>query len=187
MGLSNWFAFFRRDDDADQHVDSADASRDGTAKPLAATGSELVDDGPMTATSIASRHDDRPFPFPSRLRHRHSNAASATRPPWWEYLPVKPAVAHPISTPRGRGVGGSSMKLSSTKVKFVYVIGIVLLWLVAGLAAVWWATSMWAVFEVQWAAPLTAGLLIVVLIVSIALNRIWRWIWLSSNTRESDD
>ena len=71
--------------------------------------------------------------------------------------------------------------------KFVYVIGLVLLWLVAGLGVVWWGLSMWAVFEVQWAALITAVFLIVVLIVAIALNRIWRWIWLSSNTGESDD
>ena len=79
------------------------------------------------------------------------------------------------------------MKLSSTMAKFVYVIGLVLLWLVAGLGVVWWGLSMWAVFEVQWAALITAVFLIVVLILAIALNRIWRWIWLSSNTRESDD
>ncbi len=85
MGLSNWFAFFRRDDDADRHADSADASRDGTVKPLAATGSELVDDCSMTATSIESQHDDGSFPFPRRLRHYHSKDDSSLRPPWWEY------------------------------------------------------------------------------------------------------
>ncbi len=70
---------------------------------------------------------------------------------------------------------------------FVYVIGIVLLWLVAGLGVVWWALTMWAVFEVQLAALITAVFLIVVVIVSISLSWMWRWMWLSSNTRESDD
>ncbi len=86
MRLSKWIALFGRDDDADRHVDSGDASRDGTAKPLAATGSELVDDGSMTATSIALRHDDGSFPFPSRLRHRHSTDDDAPRPPWWRII-----------------------------------------------------------------------------------------------------
>ncbi len=79
------------------------------------------------------------------------------------------------------------MKLSSTVVKLAYVIGIVLIWLVAGVGVVWWALSTWALFEVQLAAPITAVSLIVVLIVSVALSRMWRWMWLSSNTRESDD
>ena len=79
------------------------------------------------------------------------------------------------------------MTLPSTAARFVYVIGIVLIWLLAGLAVVWWALSMWDLFEVHWAALLTAAFLIVALITSIVLSRIWRWIWLSSNTRESDD
>ncbi len=86
MRLSKWFALYGRDDDADRHADSGDASRDGTAKPTAATGSEPVDDDSMSATGIASRHDDGSFPFPRRLRHRHSIDDGAPRPPWWRTI-----------------------------------------------------------------------------------------------------
>ena len=79
------------------------------------------------------------------------------------------------------------MKLSSTIAKFVYVIGIVLIWLLAGLAVVWWALSVWDLFAVHWAALLTAGFFLVGLSVAIALNWMWRWIWFPSNTRERDD
>ncbi len=100
---------------------------------------------------------------------------------------MKRAVAHPTSAPRGRGIRGSYMKVSSTMVKFVYVTGNVLLWLVAGIGVVWWTFSMFAFFEVQWAVLTAVVFLMVVVIVSIVLSRIWRWMWLSSNTRESDD
>ena len=83
MFLSKWFGVFGRDDDADLLVESADASRDGTAKPLAATESELLDDGSLTATSIESRHEDGSFPFPHRLRQHHSSEKSSLRPSWW--------------------------------------------------------------------------------------------------------
>ncbi len=86
MRLSKWFALFGRDDDADRRVDSADVSRDGTAKPPAATESELVGDGSMTATNIPSRHDDGSFPFPQNLRHRRSSGDGAPLPPWWRHF-----------------------------------------------------------------------------------------------------
>jgi hypothetical protein len=71
--------------------------------------------------------------------------------------------------------------------KAVYVIGIVLLWLVAGIGVVWWTFTTFAIFEVQWAVLVAAVFFIVVLFVSLVLSRMWRWIWLSSNPRESDD
>ncbi len=79
------------------------------------------------------------------------------------------------------------MKPSSTISKFVYVIGIVVLWLVAGTGIVWWTLSTFAVFEVQWALLVTAVFLIAALFASMVLSRMWRWIWLSSNSRENDD
>jgi hypothetical protein len=51
------------------------------------------------------------------------------------------------------------MTSSESMSKNIYVIGIVLLWLVAGIA---------------------------VLFALLALIRMWRWIWLSSNSGESD-
>ena len=84
-------------------------------------------------------------------------------------------------------MNGSYMKSFSTMSKVVYVIGIVLLWLVVGIGVVWWIFSTFAVFEIQWAMLVTAVFLIAILFASLVLNRMWRWIWFSSNTRESDN
>ncbi len=84
-------------------------------------------------------------------------------------------------------MSGSYMKSSESMSKTIYVIGIVLLWLVAGIGVVWWTFTTFAVFEVQWAVLVTAVFLIVVLFASLVLSRMWHWIWLSSNIRESDD
>ncbi len=93
--------------------------------------------------------------------------------------------SHKLS--KSKSESGPYMKLSESMSKTVYVIGIVLLWLVAGIGVVWWAFTTFAVFEVQWAVLVTAVFLIVVLFASLVLSRMWRWIWLSSNPRESDD
>ncbi len=79
------------------------------------------------------------------------------------------------------------MKPPESMSKNVYVIGIVLLWSAAGIGVVWWTFTTFAIFEVQWAALISAVFLIAVLFASLVLSRMWRWIWLSSNTRESDD
>ena len=84
-------------------------------------------------------------------------------------------------------MSGSYMKSSESMSKTVYVIGIVLLWLVAGIGVVWWTFTTFAVFEVQWAVLVSAVFLLAVLFASLVLSRMWRWIWFSSNTRESDD
>jgi len=84
-------------------------------------------------------------------------------------------------------VSGSYMKSSESMSKTVYVIGIVLLWLVAGIGVVWWTFTTFAVFEVQWAVLVSAVFLLAVLFASLVLGRMWRWIWLSSIPREGDD
>ncbi len=84
-------------------------------------------------------------------------------------------------------MSGPYLKSSESMSKNIYVIGIVLLWLVAGIGVVWWSFTTFAIFEVQWAALASAVFLIAVLFALLALIRMWRWIWLSSNTRESDD
>ncbi len=84
-------------------------------------------------------------------------------------------------------MSGSYLKSSESMSKTVYVIGIVLLWLVAGIGVVWWVFTAFTVFEVQWAVLVTGVFLIVVLFALLVLSRMWRWIWLSSNTGESDD
>ncbi len=60
-----------------------EAGRHEMAKPPTATGLGFVDDGPATATSIASRDDDESFPFPQDLRHRYGKSDSDPRPSWW--------------------------------------------------------------------------------------------------------
>ncbi len=84
-------------------------------------------------------------------------------------------------------MSGSYMKSSESMSKTVYVIGIVLLWLVAGIGVVWWTFTTFAVFEVQWAVLVSAVFLLAVLFASLVLGRMWRWIWLSSIPRECDD
>ncbi len=79
------------------------------------------------------------------------------------------------------------MKPSESMSKNVYVIGIVLLWSAAGIGVVWWTFRAFVIFEVQWAVLVSAVFLLAVLFASLVLSRMWRWIWLSSNTRESDD
>ena len=84
-------------------------------------------------------------------------------------------------------MSGSYMKSSESMSRTVYVIGIVLLWLVAGIGVVWWTFTTFAVFEVQWAVLVSAVFLLAVLFASLVLGRMWRWIWLSSIPREGDD
>ncbi len=83
MRFPKWVALFKKYQKVDRSVGSADASRDGTAKPAAATESEPVADGSMTATSIPSRHDDGSSPFPQDLRHRRRSDDGAPLPSWW--------------------------------------------------------------------------------------------------------
>ncbi len=75
--LAQWFLAMPR---------RANASRDEMAKPPTATGSEFVDDGPGTDTSITSRDDDRSSPFPPGIRHRHGKSDSDPPPPWWKHF-----------------------------------------------------------------------------------------------------
>ncbi len=78
-----WAAIFKKGQNVDRSVGSADASRYGTAKPPPAIGSGFVDDGPGTDTSGASRDDDESFPFPPNIRHRRGKSDSDPPPSWW--------------------------------------------------------------------------------------------------------
>ena len=78
-----WVALFKKSQNVDGSVGSADASRGGTAIPPTVTGAEFVDDGLGTDTSMASRDDDEPFPFPPGIRHRHGKSDSDPPPSWW--------------------------------------------------------------------------------------------------------
>ena len=60
------------------------AGRHKMAKPPPAPGSEFVDDGSGTDTSIAGRDDDESSPFPPNIRHRHGKSDSDLPPPWWK-------------------------------------------------------------------------------------------------------
>ncbi len=83
-------------------------------------------------------------------------------------------------------MSGPYMTSSESMSKNIYVIGIVLLWLVAGIGVVWWTFTTFAIFEVQLAALASAVFLIAVLFASLILSRMWRLIWHSSMPRESD-
>ena len=83
MHFPKWVALFKKGQNVDRSVGSADASRDGAAKPPAVTGAEFLDDSPATVTSIANWDDDESFPFPPNIRHRHSEDDGAPQPSWW--------------------------------------------------------------------------------------------------------
>ncbi len=61
-----------------------EAGRHEMAKPPTATGLGFVDDGPATATSMASRDDDESSPFPPNIRHRRGESDSDPPPSWWK-------------------------------------------------------------------------------------------------------
>ena len=69
--------------------------------------------------------------------------------------------------------------------KIVYYIGSALLWLLTASGSAWWVLTAIQVYEVQWAVLACAVILIPVLFAAYALQRIWRWLWVSSNTRKA--
>ncbi len=69
--------------------------------------------------------------------------------------------------------------------KIVYYIGSALLWLLTASAITWWVLAAIRVYEVQWAVLACAVILIPVLFAAYTLQRIWRWLWVSSNTRKA--
>ncbi len=69
--------------------------------------------------------------------------------------------------------------------KLVYYIGSALLWLLTASGITWWFLTAIRVYEVQWAVLACAVILIPVLFAAYVLQRIWNWLWISSNTRKA--
>ena len=69
--------------------------------------------------------------------------------------------------------------------KLIYIVGSLLLWLVSATGIGWWTLTAFQVYEIQWALLACAVILIPVLFAAYVLQRIWRWWWLSSNTRKA--
>ena len=69
--------------------------------------------------------------------------------------------------------------------KLVYSIGSALLWFLTAGGIAWWVLTAFQVYEVQWAVLACAVVLIPVLFTAYVLQRIWKWLWISSNTRKA--
>ncbi len=69
--------------------------------------------------------------------------------------------------------------------KLVYYIGSALLWLLTVSAITWWVLTAIQVYEIQWAVLACAVFLIPVLFAAYVSQRIWKWLWVSSNTRKA--
>jgi hypothetical protein len=69
--------------------------------------------------------------------------------------------------------------------KFVYYMVSALLWLLTGSAITWWILAVIQVYEGPWALIASTSVLIPVLFAAYVLQRIWKWLWVSSNTRKA--
>jgi hypothetical protein len=69
--------------------------------------------------------------------------------------------------------------------KPVYYIGSALLWLLTASGSAWWVFTVFEVHEVQWALIASTGVLIPILFGAYVSQRIWNWLWVSSNTRKA--
>jgi hypothetical protein len=69
--------------------------------------------------------------------------------------------------------------------KLVYYIGSALLWLLTGSAITWWVLAVIQVYEGPWALIASTGVVIPVLFAAYLSQRLWKWLWVSSNTRKA--
>lgn len=69
--------------------------------------------------------------------------------------------------------------------KLVYSVGSFLLWLVTASGIAWWVVTAFRVYEIQWALLACAVILIPALFAAYILQRVWKWLWVSSNTRKA--
>ena len=61
------------------------------------------------------------------------------------------------------------------------MFGVALLWLAAGLAALWWTLAVFSLYRPEWAVLTSLVVLIPLLFVAHVLQRAWRWLWIWSN------
>ena len=71
--------------------------------------------------------------------------------------------------------------------KFIYVVGLALLWLVTGMGLAWWIRTALEIYELQWAALACVVISIPVLLVTYVFQRAWQWCWIRLNTRKTID
>ena len=69
--------------------------------------------------------------------------------------------------------------------KFVYIMGLVLLWLVTGSGLIWWAHTAFRVYEIEWAVLACVVISIPALFTAFGFHRAWRWCSNWSNTRKA--
>ena len=69
--------------------------------------------------------------------------------------------------------------------KLVYYIGSALLWLLTASGITWWVLTAIQVYEIEWAVLACAVFLIPVLFAAYVSQRIWNWLWVSSNTSKA--
>jgi hypothetical protein len=69
--------------------------------------------------------------------------------------------------------------------KLVYYIGSALLWLLTASGITWWVLTAIQVYEVQWAVLACVVIPIPVLFAAYVLQRLWNWLWISSNARKA--
>jgi hypothetical protein len=68
--------------------------------------------------------------------------------------------------------------------KLAYAIGSTLLWLLTAGGIAWWVFTAIHVYEAQWAALACVVIPIPVIFAAYVLQRIWTWLWMSSNTKK---
>ncbi len=71
--------------------------------------------------------------------------------------------------------------------KFIYVVGLALLWLVTVMGLAWWIRTALEIYELKWAVLACVVISISVLFVAYVFQRVWQWCWIRSNTRKAMD
>ena len=69
--------------------------------------------------------------------------------------------------------------------KPLYFIGSFLLWFITASGIAWWVVTAFQVYEIEWALLACAVILIPAFFAAYILQRIWKWLWVSSNTRKA--
>ncbi len=71
--------------------------------------------------------------------------------------------------------------------KFVYVVGLALLWLVTGIGLAWWIRTALEIYEIEWAVLACVVISIPVLFAAYVSHRVWHWCWVWTKTRKAMD
>ena len=71
--------------------------------------------------------------------------------------------------------------------KFIYVVGLALLWLVTVMGLAWWIRTALEIYELQRAVLVWVAISIPVLLVTYVFQRAWQWCWIRLSTRKTID